>query len=69
MSSEKTLQTQYEKEIEDHNRLANQIQAGEQQLAAMKEDKQRRFGRIELIGEQLKGMAKSEEPVATQDNE
>ncbi len=66
-TEEDTLQTQYEKEIEDHNQLANQIQAGEQQLTAMKEDKQRRFGRIELMGEQLK--AKATEPVAVQDNE
>lgn len=46
-------QVQLQQEIAEHNELANNIQAGEAQLADMKADKARRLGRIQMLQEVL----------------
>lgn len=52
------FQEKLEKEVQEHNELHNQIQAGEEQLVAMKADRDRRVGRIQLLQE----LAKDEAP-------
>lgn len=48
-----SLQDKLNKEVEEHNALHSQIQAGEQQIVGMREDLLRRRGRIDLLSEQL----------------
>ena len=45
------LQNQLDQEIQAHNEIHAQIQAGEEQLAALKVERDRRFGRITVLQE------------------
>jgi hypothetical protein len=46
---------QLDKEIEEYNGLHGQIEQGEQQLAGMKVEKERRYGRVMMLQEILEG--------------
>jgi hypothetical protein len=46
---------QLEKEIQAHNELHNQIQAGQEQLKAMEQERERKIGRIQLLQELAQG--------------
>ncbi len=45
------LQEQLEKAVQEHNELHNNIQAGEDQIASMKQARDRLVGRIQLLQE------------------
>lgn len=45
------FQQQLEEEIQQHNDIHNQIVAGEEQIAGLKEERSRRLGRITLLQE------------------
>lgn len=58
------LSAQLEQEVQEHNELHTNIQNGEEQLEAMKADKARRLGRIQVLQEVLQDSApvEGEEP-------
>ena len=56
------LQQRLDREISEHNQLHSQIQQGEEQLEAMKKDRDRRVGRIQLLSELLQERQQEEGP-------
>lgn len=62
------LQAQLEREVQEHNELHANIQAGEEQLEAMKADKARRLGRIQVLQEVLQDAALAEEDAVKQED-